>query len=293
MLGISLPGQSVPQTGTPYDANSDAPSRPTPIQAPVSDSWHPHEATILGKLADAFLQSRGMAPAFTQRVNEQNIHEAIGDFASDPLRAISRLAQIPGQELNAIKLYQQYQNSAATNESKAIRDSAKKDLIYNRVGAMLQASNAQTYPAMKKQVENYVRNVWNMDPAELQLPDEYDPAQISAITMGAIKPGDVMKEEGKNARQDKSLSLREQQQQELMKYRQQVLGLRQQQLNDANARAAASRQAYQDRFNQLHPKTKIVQTPNGEMELSPSGVTGRIGNQIWQKIAPGQWQRIK
>jgi hypothetical protein len=303
-LGTLLGGgpSTVPVIGTPTDANSDA-TAVTQGTGQSPDTWHPREAGFIGKLADAYLQSYGMAPAFQKHVDERNLQEAVGDFQSNPMQAIGRLAKIPGQELNAIKLYQQYQASQSTNQQRQITESAKKDLVYNRIGAMLQAATPQTYPAMKTQVENYVKTVWGMDPKSLDLPETYDPAQISALTYGAIKPADLIKEQGRDARQltaeegkDKrqgtAIDFKEKQLAALTGYRKARLDMANEDLTRKQQIANLSAQKLQEYINS-HKPPKVVQTPNGMMELSPSGVTGRIGDQIWQKTAAGQWTRIK
>lgn len=161
---------------------------------------------ILGALGDAFLMQAGQNPVYRQRLQQARISEAMESFQQDPERAIDMLMQID-PEAAAKLAQQQVENRRAdrgldqTDTELGIRgrtadsqirtnDMQWREGINDRAMAMLGKANAQTYPALRRQVINYYKS-YGMEPP-FELPETFDEAAVTALRLGRVPVGTQM-----------------------------------------------------------------------------------------------------
>lgn len=174
------------------------------------DNWQPRRPKFLGLLADAYLKSRGMEPAYAPNLEERNLNEALSGFASDPMKAIERLARIRGHEQDAFKLYNMYEdNKRADSQVDSLNDSRSEKYL-TRIGGMLRAVQkakdpATAYNQMKPVIQRYAQSR-GVDVSDL--PDAYDPDAIDSYVMGAVSPEDQIRQEALDAYREEQLAIR-------------------------------------------------------------------------------------
>jgi hypothetical protein len=168
------------------------------------ENWQPHKPTILGALADAYLMSRGMKPAYADAREARNINEAMQGFADNPMAAIERLARVKGHEGDAWKMYENYvddkRQQGNLDRQNNIFDMKKEELVYNRVASMMGAANKDTWGTMR-QLAQSVANKYDVNVDDI-IPTDYNPASIEYIRAGAIKPKDQERLEQSDRRLD-------------------------------------------------------------------------------------------
>lgn len=174
----------VPDMGTPADAMSEG----------VVSGWAPKKRSTLGFLGDVLLGAFGGPPAFGLRKQRQNMQEAMEGFTQDPMETIRRIGMIPGQQENALKLYNQYIDNKRADgtldrQNRAL-DLQNENLVYGRVAGMMGAARPETWGKMRelaiKQGEARGTDVSHL------IPEEYDPEAVEYIRYGAVKPKDQM-----------------------------------------------------------------------------------------------------
>jgi hypothetical protein len=276
-----------------------------PGQIASADSWHPHNPTVLGALADAFLMSRGMKPAFAEEREKQNYEEAMTGFMDNPVRAINRMVQVDPSA--AFKMYNIYEDNLRQRDNLGRQNDVlqfqKDRYVFNQAANMMGAANAQTWPNMKQQILNFGKK-YGTDLSSY-LPDEYNPDDVEMLRQGAIP---VAKQE-QIAETNRHNTTREDQQQqsitERTRHDQVREGQMQQGITERNrhnqvteAQAETNEQGRNNRSKVAQQQnSKFVNTPRGPMSLSPSGMTGQIVRddgtvEIWQKASPGHWVKI-
>jgi hypothetical protein len=230
MLGMALAGKGQAQTSqgqlqaqaqAPVTNNSTAPSE-EPITI-TGDGWKPRKPNFWTFLGDVIGSHYGKGLIGTNTHTQEDLHDVMGDFASDPLKAIKRLQRIPGQEGKAVELYNQYEdNQRADLQAQALteyRRAAQEDRARGVVAGMLgSVSDQQTYTKLLPTMRKYAE-ARGLDPNEL--PDDYDPDTLNAYRMGTV-PVDKQID---NDRQDRNT-------QSQINYRNQSLGLRAQEVNN-------------------------------------------------------------
>jgi hypothetical protein len=197
MLGIGNPAAapSLDPTGAAsFEQASDG--NDTPIEV-TGDGWKPHSPTILGALADAFLQSRGLGPAFAQNREMANMQEALQNMTTDPLQAIKRVAKIRGHADDAFKMYNTYVDNKRTQDNldrqNKIIDLRNDDYINQMVAGMMNRANPDTWSQMRDlaikraQARGYTGDIDSL------IPEQYDPDSINYMVAGVIKPKDQEK----------------------------------------------------------------------------------------------------
>jgi hypothetical protein len=226
----------------------------------TGDSFKPTHRNWFGRLADALAGK----PIYENRMRERDLTNAMQGFQDDPLRSIARIAKIPGMADDAYKMYEQYGTDQERNESRNIRDAAKMDMMWTRLGSMAGASNEKNYPAMHEQMLRYI-DTWGLPDAQTQkfkeaIPDTWDPDRLASLTEGAIKPGDQQKiaiqQQGADTRANAATNLQ--------RYRVERLKQMGQAETDKNTRFQQSQAA--------RPKAQSVMTKYGP------GIIGKSGN---------------
>jgi hypothetical protein len=113
---------------TPAPAAPVAPATPQGSQAqppivvngPMRDQWQPHKRSTLGTVADFALAALGLPIfPFGHKNKNQNVQEALSGYEANPVQAIHRLAQVKGEEGNAVKLAQDYDEGEAKKDNYA------------------------------------------------------------------------------------------------------------------------------------------------------------------------------
>lgn len=220
ILGLSSAAGGVPDNGTPPDANSNmsaavmgfpsinlGPSygNDLPSQGGITgqmpqgddvtitgDAWKPKDRTFLGKLGDALSVMSGGGTPFKDKRDEENMQNAISNFASDPLTAIRHIARIPGHQKEALALYEHYNDNQRQqgnlDRQNNIFDMKKEELVYNRVAGMMGAANPGSWAKMRNLAQT-VADKYKVDITGL-IPEAYDADSIEYIRQGAIKPKD-------------------------------------------------------------------------------------------------------
>jgi hypothetical protein len=257
------------QTQAPEQAVNDQPApvnNPDPMVVTGSHPFQPVHRNFWGRLGDALAGH----PIYEQRMRDRDLTAAMQGYdPSNPLPTIARIAKIPGMADDAYKMYDQVQTDQERDEARNVRNSAKMDMMWTRLGSMAAASNQNNYPAMREQMLRYI-DTWNLPDAQAQrfksaVPDTWDPDQLASLTEGAIKPGDQQK----IAIQQQGVDVRKTAAQRLDDYRQSRLKQLGQQEQDR-----------QGRFNATHPnaaapgQSTVINTPYGP------GIPGKSGRTL-------------
>lgn len=281
------------------------PGDPEPVmEEAVIKGFKPTHRNIFGRLADIWLQAQGQKPVYEPRMQERDMKRAFEGFSSDPMAAVSRLNQMGRSDL-AIQLWDKISdNNRADSAQKRLNDKFDKeqedifnDKIVNMLGA---ATDQKSYDVWKQRVRSFAAAQGRSLPFELS--DTFDPTEIEGYRRGEIPTAKLMQMEAKArldaARLELQASRVENQNavgDNLIEHRGRTYEekVRHNQVTEAQGQARVNQG--QQRVNNQNKKTapRVVKTPNGYMELSPSGITGRIGDQIWRKVAPGKWERVK
>jgi hypothetical protein len=260
----------------------------------TGDAWKPKKETTLGHIYD-FLDGK---PTYEKKTDDENLKSAMQGFDENPIRTIRRVAKV--NPTLAWNMYNQYHDNKIQDD---IAKSRTDDETLARASGLLATATPQTYPIIQQRLNKYFE-AKGFDPG-IPLPDTYDPDAIQGWREGTLKGREQLNYESMN--KDRTERRRW--------YEANVAS----EVNDRDARTGydAQRTASSiqharvregqlgtevaekirhDKATEAHAAVKephVIKTPQGLMELSPSGITGRIGNTIWQKTAPGQWKRIK
>lgn len=150
---------------------------------------------ILGVLGDAFLMQAGRDPIYRQKVQQEQMGDALSGFTDNPLAAIQRLADL-GQGKVANELFDSYSergNNAIKTRAQADRDTAaaandQYDLENNRLNnlrGLLSTADATSYPALLA----IARRRAQQDGVDISmLPDQYDKGMLDAFVEAGIRP---------------------------------------------------------------------------------------------------------
>lgn len=262
----------------------------------VQDTWKPTHRNILGRIADAMLIGHGQQPVYEKRMQQRDMESAMRDYdPGNPVPTIKRIAQIPGMADQAMKLYEQNDTDKERNQSRNIRDAAKKDLINQRIGGIAGIANEKNFPDARQLMIDTVKR-WGENPDDYDIPDSYNKDKLDLLSGGTI----TAKDQQAQAAREQAITLRGQAIQNIEDYRKARLGQFDTQEAGRNTRFEEGEAGKNNRHDNpvARPRAapyvgKIIKTPQGDMELSPSGLTGKIGDQIWQKTSGNQWTRAK
>lgn len=262
------------------------------IMPQVTPSWRPHEETFLGKLADGLLMASGMQPAFRIKNDEDNLHQAMKDFSTDPLGSIQRLSQIKGMEGKAAALYNQYQDNKRADDQARYVNELRMEHYRDRAAAMLGAVNQQNAAKVLPMIQNYAR-AHGLD--ESEIPSTYDEDAINTYRMGGMSVDQQTDDAAQAAYRDRRLGQIDQTIQSREAYQQQRLG----QMNAANAERERHNRAMEAKPGR-GASSKVpsyVNTKYGPGEVDPSGrlmkVTVGGVDHIYVNTGPNQWRHVK
>lgn len=181
-----LPGAQPPVTAPPM-MPSDA--EPPPVSEDiVVKGFKPKKRSFLGLLGDMILLNQNhKGPFFADRVRNKNFGRAMEGFTQDPLEAIRRVAQIPGMEDEAWKMYGQLeddkrQRAALDRQTGKDADSRLKGLAGLAGVALANPKNREAaINRYNYMLDQYGLNQYALDP-------DVDDATLQSIYMGVIPP---------------------------------------------------------------------------------------------------------
>jgi hypothetical protein len=275
-------------------------------QEPITvtgDGWQPKKPTILGAIADAYLMSKGMKPAFSVNRDARNVNEAMEGFTNDPVGAINRMSRIRGHEQDAYAMHDKYLDNRRADASAGSLAESRQAKYLTRIGGLLRSIQKQSDPAAAYAsslplLRRLEQRAGDIEP----LGETYDEGAVNNYVGMNVDPDDQIRMEQLEAWREVRKEQTNRRLTETEKHNDATEGQAAVNEQGRNNRQVASeagknvrmniQEAGRDRRSKNSPP-RVVKTPNGYMELSPSGVLGKIGDQIWRKTAPGQWERIK
>lgn len=274
----ATPVQRLPQNGADLAE---------PGQDVVVDGWKPKKRSTLGTIADMLLG----APIFANKVKQENVHNAMEGFTNDPLNTIRRIAQIPGMEQDAYKMYQSYADDKRADESAAsLRDQRSKGYL-TRIGGMLNSVRSasdpnKAYATMLPTIRRLAQR-WNVAD-QVDLPDQWDDDAVTAQIMGSVDPDDQIRMEALKQNRQATQELNREKFESQDEYRKARLG----QFDEANAiRRDKAARTNGDSLKKMYGG-RAFKDPNGSLvEFNKEGtgfkVTDKTGNVINMfKIGP-------
>lgn len=155
-------------------------------EAVAVKGWKPKGQTFLGAIADAYLQSKGMAPAFKQQRDERNLMEAMEGFTNEPLEAIRRVAQIPGLQGKAWDLYEKHiDNVRADRTQDSLIGNRQEKIVQqaNRLLGSVRVNDDGTSPNYGM-VRSMYKDIMARNGIDADLPEEFDLDYIEALIRG-------------------------------------------------------------------------------------------------------------
>lgn len=190
-----------PKTGDPMPIQPQAPMAQAPIaqppvnNAPISivgkgDDWHPHKRSTLGTIADFALAALGLPIfPFGHANKEKNINDALKGFEGNPAQAIHRLAQIKGEEFNAAKLANQYEDDKRMrgnlDRQNQLFDFQKSKYVFDRAANMMGAvKDEKSWGPMRNQALK-IGDAYGVDLSSI-IPENFDIDAINTIRAGAV-----------------------------------------------------------------------------------------------------------
>lgn len=286
---------SVSMGGLPNSVSANAPV--LPMQDPditvVGDGWHPHKESFLKKLADGYLMSQGLKPAFQNKIDEQDLVEAMQGFDQDPVKAIRRLNQMKGQQKNAWDMYNTYSDNnrlqGNLDRQNKVFDLKMEDYVRDRVAGMMGSvpqGDTAAYKTMRERALAYAQ-AKNID-LSADLPENGTSLDIDALKYGQIDP----------YKQERLKQFDTQEQGRNSRFQQGEAGKNSRTATTqagTESRFERGQAAAQGRFNQLHPPVKRFMTERGPAELSPDGRHFRLAKDgsVWEFQDGGKAKRVK
>lgn len=158
----------------------------------------------LGDLLGRIGQELNIGP-YKDREENAAIAKAMGKYQNNPQTALQALAEI--DPVKAME-FQKNQVANAKVQSTQLLDQDKYDAnTQSMLAGMARASNANTWPAMRAQMENLARSR-GYKPT-IGFPDEYDETFADSFTNSAVSPEEITKLKSTEAYRDAALGLNE------------------------------------------------------------------------------------
>lgn len=278
--------------------NSPVNSTPSPAEGDdvMVSGWKPHHRSTLGTIADILLG----APLFANRIKSKNMQEAMEGFTHDPLTAIQRMAQIPGQQGAAWKLYNEYKdNERGDMAATSLADSRKERFMTRKAGLLRQIQNAKDPTAAYAGALPILQRLSSLAGDSDSLPAAYDENYANNYVSSSVTPEDQIRMEALAEHRKAQRELGEEKLDETKRYHSERLEDFDAAEQGRNARNTTNEQGRNERFDkkQNPPPPTVIDTPQGPMMVSPDGAKGRIGNTLWLKVktenGKDQWKRVK
>lgn len=262
----------------------------------IADGWEPHRRNALQKIGDVFLSMLlpGFAP-FKEKVNNQNMREALQGFASDPLHAVRRLAKIPGHEKDAIGLYEKYVDDTRMQgnlerQNEVLQNQRDNGAIQIVAAIMNGAHDPDTYTKLRSQAQA-ISQARHMSEGlfESLFPETYDEALARAGVQSAVP---VAKQQSIEIQKDKA--------EDLSDYREKRLGQMQETIDNTQnyreKRLGQMQQSINDRRARGEGKTAIGDLQQGDGIKAPKNVFRRKEgkrNVYYLRRSDGKYYRMK
>jgi hypothetical protein len=299
VMGFPSVARGGPMTSPPIVGPGEGPPALAMPEDVRVDGWKPKKPTVLGAIADAFLMSKGGRPMYSMMRNQEDMQKAMRGFVDDPKEAIRRIAQIPGMQEKAWEMMNQLSDNERADLIAGANADAKKEKYLTRVGGMLnQIKNSKDPVTAYKQNIGIIRKYGEgrgLTEEMAALGDEYSPDTIDNFIMGGVSPEDQIRMEALADHRRNRLELDKGKRSDMREYREERLEDFDENRESQDRRAATAEQGRNNRSKSAPGKSepRFVKTPKGWMELSPSGKTGKIGEQVWKRVAKDQWERVK
>lgn len=291
------PPYTTPPIVSPTDVMGASPlgSEANPDQATVTaDGWRPRKPTLLGTIADAFLMSRGMKPAYAINRDARNVNEALSGYVSDPDKAMRRLMKIRGYEDDAIKMIEKKRDDDRASgilerQNKAL-DLRNEQMMFEFAANMMNAATPETWKPMRDlALKRAGARGIDLSP---YIPETYDGmvADVTADSAVKVKDQRTLDERRENNTERRAIQ----------RDRLEETG-RHNRVQEGQAAANEAGRNARDANNpkKSNPNRKMVKTSKGWMELDKTGRFGRIGDQEWMRVegTPGssktRWERVR
>lgn len=301
----TIGGFAGPIEGNPIE-NPLSPVQGDPLPVPLNPQeeavavkgWKPKKQSFLGALADQYLMSQGMRPAFKDRMDNRNMQNAMEGFTQEPLEAIRRMAQIPDMQGKAWELYNQIIDN---QRAQGIADDTafnRQEKFYTRVGGMLNAiQNSKDPSAAYRNALPTIRRYAEARRLDVSdLTDDYNSDIVNNYIMGNVGPEDQMRMAATDSYRRNRLELYRQKAEDLRNYRTERLedfdnaeAGREDRFSrgEAGKNARSSKggspmagKAFKDsngslvEWNSKGDKIKVTE-PNGRITLYKNGVDGK------------------
>jgi hypothetical protein len=299
----------MPNTDLETSAGMGAPGilhSPEAVAAP--DNWRPHAPTLLGALADAYLESRGMKPAFAQSREQKNLQEAMDGFAQDPQRAIERIGKIRGHEGDAFKLYDQYSDNQRLQHSQDRQDELaaikQEDYVRGVTASILgsvKPGDAASYARARDHALKYGQ-AHGYD-FSTELPEDGDTFDSDSFRYGAVKTKDQMTLQEREAYHNRTAGISQQRANQDANYKNARLQQIDEGLTERKSHNRTMEGQGQERIDKPRaaprekPSVSYVNTKYGPGEVSPNGkmlkITRQDGDAIYYNVGNNQWKLVK
>lgn len=206
-----MPGGGISEAGATTAGMDDE----TPISI-VGDGWKPHKPTLLGSLADAYLASKGMKPAFADQRDEANLQEAMQGFTGDPMKAIKRIAQIRGHASDAFSMYDKVEDNRRADDSAQSLQESRQDKYLTRMGGLLRSIQGSNDPNAAYTSSMPILKTLASRAGVNDLPDNWDENYANTFISSSISPEDQVRMDAlaeyrktRGARDDRRLNITE------------------------------------------------------------------------------------
>jgi hypothetical protein len=261
------------------------------------DDWKPpHKENILGKVMDTLLMLRGRQPVFRPKVDAANMRDAFASHGSKdpPEMLFNRIEKInaPVAEEMRRKYHQVHNRDELIKlqeESVLAQAEERKQKARNALAPTLKAIQKSNDPeGMAARILPEI----NKRAARMGLEPITDINDVDAWLEGSLSVDDDIDNQALEQHRSSTRANQQRNTSSLISKRQSDASVSRERLdNDIADDKADNARADRDPGKKA---PRVVKTPNGMMEISPNGITGRIGDQIWQKTGEGnQWKRIK
>lgn len=258
------------------------------------DDWQPkHKPSGLGKFLDQILMLKGRAPAFQNKADMKNLKDAMKSHGSkDPPEMLFNRVEKFNAPL-AYKMREDYAKAHARDKLIAAQEQAQIQLARRREqeNRNLFAPTLKAITNMKNPEEGWQRlgprineRIQRMGLPPIQDLQDVDMWLEGSISVDQTRDNAALEahrraQRGNQARNTDSLISKRQSDVSISRER-----LKNDIADDEKDNIRADQKAGR--------RVLMVPTPRGKMILSPDGLSGRIGNQIWKKTSKGNEWRL-
>lgn len=277
------------QGSRPYELsmNSSAPTEEEVSEIPVMAA-EPRKGMfgikgqardILGLIGDAFLVQGGADPIYRQQRLNERIADALRDYGTDELGAISALASVPGADKRVQEMMDNYQqnevrrgtlkNTIRKTDSDIAENNLQRDgIVLGRVASMMDSVKGDpvAWTLMRDQALKYAAN------KGVELPYGIPDKPSEDFIYREVKPEDVARLKDTEAYRDATLGLERSKLEETKKKN------AAEQRDQAIRTAATTAGTYSEAAKRLDD----IQNPKGKKARRDAPIKAKVGDPIWR-----------